>query len=262
MNRAYVLALAVCCGAWRVLGQPAAIAPPPRRTTGDYTVMFLRAEFPDHKMKEDLSYFSSPSTGRGLVDQMVAYYKEVSGGKLMIRPVVSQRVYMLNNIRPYYRGRAKELVEQTVAQANAPEPLGEGTKLDFSKADALVIFFAGTGVESDTNGDSPLYLWSHFFVAEPSVFEADGVMFTNAVVVAEHESNEQNPRIDFSPLDGQPARIVVLALTPLNAEATHVKFMSLISRALDHRGREQVLAATSKDELWNALTRSSRDAAG
>ncbi len=188
--------LCACSAAWG--GEK--IGPTGNRTTGDCPVIFLRVEFPGFKMKQPLEYFYNPSKGSGLVDQMAAYYKEVSGGKLRIRPIVSRRVYMVNNIRPYYRGRAQALVREAVAAANAPPPEGEGDRLDFARAQTVVVFFAGTGVESDTNKDSPLDLWSHFFTVEPYVCEADGVKLKDAILIAEHESNERNPKIEFSPL--------------------------------------------------------------
>ncbi|MBT3194720.1 MAG: PTS transporter subunit EIIA [Verrucomicrobia bacterium] len=62
--------------------------------------------------------------------------------------------------------------------------------------------------------------------------------------------------IDFESLDGEPSRIFVLTLTPKSADAPHVQFMAMVSRALDETGRELVLNASTQDDLWAALVRS------
>lgn len=59
--------------------------------------------------------------------------------------------------------------------------------------------------------------------------------------------------IDFEAIDGHPSRIFVLTLSPTQAAAPHIQFMSMISRILDEEGRERVLAAETPDELWHAL---------
>jgi Kef-type K+ transport system membrane component KefB/mannitol/fructose-specific phosphotransferase system IIA component (Ntr-type) len=60
--------------------------------------------------------------------------------------------------------------------------------------------------------------------------------------------------IDFGSLDGEPSQIFVLTLTPKSADAPHVQFMAMVSRALNPVGRDKVLQAKTPDDLWNALT--------
>ncbi len=62
--------------------------------------------------------------------------------------------------------------------------------------------------------------------------------------------------IDFGSLDGEPSRIFVLTLTPKSADAPHVQFMAMVSRALDETGRERLLCAETPDDVWDALVRS------
>lgn len=59
--------------------------------------------------------------------------------------------------------------------------------------------------------------------------------------------------IDYGSLDNEPSTIFVLTLTPTSAAAPHVQFMALITRALNAEGRVRALAATTKDELLDAL---------
>jgi mannitol/fructose-specific phosphotransferase system IIA component (Ntr-type) len=61
--------------------------------------------------------------------------------------------------------------------------------------------------------------------------------------------------LDFGALDGEPSQIFVLTLTPKSADAPHVQFMAMVSRALDEQGRRLALAATTGKDLWDALTR-------
>ncbi len=61
--------------------------------------------------------------------------------------------------------------------------------------------------------------------------------------------------VDFGAPDAIPARIVILTLTPVDKPAHHVQLMAMISRALDEKGREAVLAADTEDDVINILKR-------
>lgn len=61
--------------------------------------------------------------------------------------------------------------------------------------------------------------------------------------------------LDFEALDGQPSTIFILTLSPADKPAPHVQFMSAVSQALDDAGRQRVLAATTRQELFDALTK-------
>jgi Kef-type K+ transport system membrane component KefB/mannitol/fructose-specific phosphotransferase system IIA component (Ntr-type) len=59
--------------------------------------------------------------------------------------------------------------------------------------------------------------------------------------------------IDFGSLDGEPSTLFLLTLTPTDETARHVEFMALLSRSLTPEVRQRAIAATTPDELWNAL---------
>ena len=60
--------------------------------------------------------------------------------------------------------------------------------------------------------------------------------------------------IDFDSLDGQPARIFVMTLSPENRTGPHIQFLAEISRQLnDPSIRERLLKATTADEILNIL---------
>jgi len=60
--------------------------------------------------------------------------------------------------------------------------------------------------------------------------------------------------VDFDSMDSKPAKIVVLTLSPKSKPAPHIQFMSTISQVLNHDGRERILACSSAEQLYTALT--------
>lgn len=60
--------------------------------------------------------------------------------------------------------------------------------------------------------------------------------------------------IDFDSIDEKPTHIVVLTLSPTGVAAPHMQFMSMVSQALDQRGRTALLACDTADEMYAVLT--------
>ena len=62
--------------------------------------------------------------------------------------------------------------------------------------------------------------------------------------------------IDFQSLDGLPAQIFLMTLSPASRTGPHIQFLADISRTLhDPVVRQQVLEATSEEELLEILAR-------
>ena len=60
--------------------------------------------------------------------------------------------------------------------------------------------------------------------------------------------------LDFDSLDGQPARIFIMTLSPVNRTGPHIQFLAEISRQLnDPAIRERLLHATTADEILNII---------
>jgi PTS system nitrogen regulatory IIA component len=60
--------------------------------------------------------------------------------------------------------------------------------------------------------------------------------------------------IDFQSLDGEPAHIFVMTLSPVNRTGPHIQFLAEISRLLNSpEAREQLLSAQSEEEMLNVL---------
>jgi Kef-type K+ transport system membrane component KefB/mannitol/fructose-specific phosphotransferase system IIA component (Ntr-type) len=60
--------------------------------------------------------------------------------------------------------------------------------------------------------------------------------------------------VDFDSLDGEPAHIIVLALSPKSAAAPHMQFMSMMGHALSGNGREELLACRTARAMYAVLT--------
>lgn len=60
--------------------------------------------------------------------------------------------------------------------------------------------------------------------------------------------------VDFGSLDGRPARIVVLLLAPASAAAPQLRFIALIGRILNERGRAALLACDTAEDMYAVLT--------
>ncbi len=61
--------------------------------------------------------------------------------------------------------------------------------------------------------------------------------------------------IEFESLDGMPATIIVLALSPTPTKAPHMQFMAMMSNALDEHGRQAILKCSSKSDMMKVLSR-------
>jgi PTS system nitrogen regulatory IIA component len=61
--------------------------------------------------------------------------------------------------------------------------------------------------------------------------------------------------IDFGAVDGKDAQIVILVVTPEGGADPYVQFVGSLMSALDDEGREQALAAGTREELHEVLTR-------
>lgn len=62
--------------------------------------------------------------------------------------------------------------------------------------------------------------------------------------------------VDFKSIDGKPSKIIILTLSPKKAPAPHMQFMSMVSQALNEKGRKALLACKTPEEMFNVLTKS------
>jgi immune inhibitor A len=162
-----VLAAVLLC----VLAPPARAIP----TRGDLPVLVVLAGFPDRPLAHDRDYFTA------LIDRLVAYYGEVSSGRLRIVPHIGGPIVTLPKPRASYVQRPGELARDAgkafVTAATDPADVEA-----VAQAQGLIVFFAGAGRESHVQGGDPGDPWSNY----TSLLPAIGHM-RDAVVIAEEE---------------------------------------------------------------------------
>ena len=59
--------------------------------------------------------------------------------------------------------------------------------------------------------------------------------------------------VDWDSLDGIPARIFVMVLSPESQSGPHVRFLSIISQVLNEEGREALIRCSTSEEMYAAL---------
>ena len=168
-----------------VLGRVVALAlllialPPPAHavpTRGDLPILVILAGFPDRPLAHDRAYFQT------LVDRLVAYYTEVSSGRLRIVPHVGGPVVTLPEPRARYVQRPAALARDATLAFSAAA-VGEDDVRALREAQGLIVFFAGAGRESHVEGGDPNDPWSNYTALEPPVGPIH-----DACVIAEEEA--------------------------------------------------------------------------
>lgn len=104
--------------------------------------------------------------------------------------------------------------------------------------------------------------------AEKAVFDREKTMSTgmeNGIAIPHGKTDTVDSLIaaiglkpegvDFQCVDGQPARILILTLSPANHSGPHVRFMAGISKLLrDEEAHARLLEADTSDAVFNVLT--------
>jgi immune inhibitor A len=131
-------------------------------TRGDLPVLVVLAAFPDHPLAHDRAYFA------GLIERLVAYYDEVSTGRLRIVLHIGGPVVTLPSPRARYVGKPVSLARDAALAfaAAATDPADIAALHD---AQGLIVFFAGQGRESHVEGGDPTDPWSNYAVIEPPI---------------------------------------------------------------------------------------------
>jgi M6 family metalloprotease-like protein len=130
-------------------GQVAGTFPPPRQTDRHYAAH--DSVFLHHKLQD-----------------VAAYFADVSGGALEIRVTVHPRTVNLPHPMSWY-GNHPTLGDQPVAlAADVVDSLDQ--EIDFTRYDTVVLVHAGAGEETDILGDSPEQIYSTYL--NPADFEA------------------------------------------------------------------------------------------
>ena len=154
--------------------QPAAAS----ARSGELPVLVVLAQFPDRPITRSRQDFAGAPDA--LIDRLVAYYDEVSAGRLRIRAHLGDPVVTLPGARASYVQRPSALATDAIeAFARAGRRPEDESAL--AGAEALIVFFAGTGQESHV-GKPPNDPWSNYTGLPRPVHGID-----EAIVIAERE---------------------------------------------------------------------------
>jgi immune inhibitor A len=140
-------------------------------------LLVIRAAFPDRPLSQPAGYFLGGE--EGLVDRMVAYYEEVSAGRLRIVPHLGQDVVQLSMPRARYVQRAISLAGEAIGTF-ARDATGDADRQALAGADAVVVFFPGPGRESWLEAGPTDDPWSNYVDLAPPVEGFGSAVIVNA----------------------------------------------------------------------------------
>jgi immune inhibitor A len=152
-------------------------------SVGEVRVLFVLAQFPDRSLTHQRGYFVGGPDA--LVERFVAYWAEVSAGRLRIVPTVGGPVVTLPERRAAYVQRPAEMARDALARF-AAVATAAADRDALAGAAAVVVFFTGPGRESHPGGGDAGDPWSNYVTLVPPA-DAAGRSFTEACVIAEEE---------------------------------------------------------------------------
>jgi immune inhibitor A len=217
----------------------------PRR--GELRLLVVLADFPDRAIRHGRDYFAG--TPGALVDRLVAYYDEVSSGRLHIVPHVAQARALLPRLRATYVNKPGELARDALAAFTtvAAEPADLAA---LREADGALVFFAGPGRESQLTGGDPGDPWSNYTSVDPPLPVDGAAPVAEACVIAEEE---QPPFSGFGVLCHEFGHLLGLPelYAPGNLPQEGIGVWGLMGQGtwVDHGDRPPHLDAWSKLRL-------------
>lgn len=137
----------------------------------------IRASFRDRPLEHPADYFLGGPDA--LVDRLVAYYAEVSTGRLRIVPHLGDVVVPLAMERRRYVQRPGELATDAI-RGFARAATSDGDRRALADADAVVVFFPGPGRESWLEPGDTGDPWSNFVDLVPPVEGFGAAVIVNA----------------------------------------------------------------------------------
>ena len=146
---------------------------------GELRVLVVLASFPDRELARPRTWFAGAPDAR--MDRLVAYFDEVSSGRLHLVPHLGGPRVVLPSPRASYVNQPARLAADALA-AFAAAATDDADRAALANAPALVVFFAGTGRESHVDAGDPGDPWSNYTALMPP-----RLGFADAVVVAEDE---------------------------------------------------------------------------
>jgi immune inhibitor A len=154
-------------------------AAPVRAERVEVPVLVVLAQFPDRPLTRAREEFAG--TPEALIDRLVAYYDEVSSGRLRIQAHVGEPIVTLPGPRASYVQRPGALAGEAL-EAFAASVQRSEDRVALDRSAAAIVFFAGTGRESHVGAPPHDDPWSNYTGLTHPVGGID-----EAMVIAEHE---------------------------------------------------------------------------
>jgi immune inhibitor A len=146
---------------------------------GDLPVLVVLAQFPDRALTRPRTDFTGGP--QALVERFVAYWTEVSSGRLRLDVHVATPIVTLPEPRAGYVQRPFALARDAL-RALAAVAVDPPDREALARGGALVVFFAGVGREANARDGDPDDPWSNYTALSPPELG-----FADAIVVAERE---------------------------------------------------------------------------
>lgn len=179
-------------------GDPQLLAIPSQPVTGDLRVMVLLVEFPDRRGARSPQQYRDMLFSDGVypTGSMRDYYKEVSGGKVVVNGDVTDWLMMPHPYAYYVNGEsgtkwasypnnAPRLAEDAVNAARAAGVVFDKSLDKFEQGiiTALFIVHAGRGAEVMPKALRKTEIWSHKWQLRNPVVLPNGISATNYLIV-------------------------------------------------------------------------------
>jgi len=174
------------------------------------SVLVLRVQFTDKQFISIPAYPDSLAHNTAFFERwmlhLTDFYADASHDAYHISYAVYPNVYTLNHTMAYYGQDTSERSDLRREQMVADLVQAADADIDFGDYDAIIVFHAGSGQESDINSIRTSELWSTFLSrpdfqeafdpendAYPGLATNDGVFVREAVLVPESEFQDYFP---------------------------------------------------------------------
>ncbi len=182
-----------------------------RDTNFPDSILVLRVQFSDVSFVNSPQYPDSLVHNRAFFDRYMLhlsdYYTDASHGKYQLQYTVPDTVINLSQSMSYYGVDDTTFAATRQAELARDIILAMDNKIDFNQYDAIVVFHAGAGQESDIDQARPNELWSTFISRMdlqlgfdpyndnyPGIPTNDGKFIKEMVIVPEWEWQDYFPQ--------------------------------------------------------------------
>ena len=179
------------------------------KTVGQVNVLFLKVDFKQESPADDTTTTGDGTWGNCTTAcnndpdywvtkdaiGFVNYYKEVSYNQLILTvevfPKTPGTAYHLTNPMAYYGNDLPSAVQNLIIDSVTQAKTIEGTGINFSNYDAILIVHAGAGEETDTASNTSNDLWSLSWSQSTTIVTADGKSFSEGIIMPQTGTQDE-----------------------------------------------------------------------